>query len=327
MGGTTARVLRLLELLESSGSRSLRELSEDLDVDERTVRRYIDHLRDLEIPVESLRGRYGGYRLAPGFRMPPLMLSTDEALAVVLGLLHAHSSPGAHPTAVQTAMSKVRRALPAETARKLGAVLQATAFHDGDSGEIPDADVLLTVADAVAHRHPLAMRYTSPHGDEVPRTLHPKDLISYAGRWYLTAEDADAEAERTFRVDRIRSARRLPGKLAPLARSGAEEVVRELVDGFARSERMWRVVLRVQLDEAALRTRLPASVAVIEPLVNPGAEQQWHRVEIHAERLDWLPSVIVSLGCPVLVDAPAELRTLLSDVAARLNVAASTDES
>ncbi|GAB3388124.1 WYL domain-containing protein [Humibacter soli] len=320
-------MLRLLELLESAGSRTLRELSDDLDVDERTVRRYIDQLRELEIPVESLRGRYGGYRLAAGFRMPPLMLSSDEALAVVLGLLRAHSSPGAHPTAVQTAMSKVRRALPAETARKLDTLLHATAFDEGDPGAIPDADVLLTVADAVAHHHPLAVRYGSQHGVATPRTLHPKDLISSAGRWYLTADDIDAEAERTFRVDRIRSARRLPGVLAPVARSGAAETVRALVDGFARSERVWRVVLRAQIDEAALRARLPASVAVIEPFAIPGAEQQWHRVEIHADRLDWLPSVIVSLGCPVLVDGPAELRTLLSDVAARLSVAASIGES
>src|SRR4051812_14127023 len=87
MSRPTARVLTLLELLQSGGTRTVGELADRLDVDERTVRRYVDHLIDLDVPVESVRGRYGGYRLAAGYRMPPLMLSDDEALAVMLGLV------------------------------------------------------------------------------------------------------------------------------------------------------------------------------------------------------------------------------------------------
>ncbi|HEU4675558.1 MAG TPA: HTH domain-containing protein, partial [Motilibacteraceae bacterium] len=83
----TARVLMLLELLQSGGTRTVAELAERLGVDGRTVRRYVDHLIDLDVPVESVRGRYGGYRLGQGYRLPPLMLSDDEALAVVLGLV------------------------------------------------------------------------------------------------------------------------------------------------------------------------------------------------------------------------------------------------
>src|ERR1700730_15829699 len=83
----TARVMALLELLQSGGVRTVAELAERLGVDERTVRRYVDHLIDLDVPVESVRGRYGGYRLGSGYRMPPLMLSDDEALAVMLGLV------------------------------------------------------------------------------------------------------------------------------------------------------------------------------------------------------------------------------------------------
>src|SRR3978361_2566703 len=83
----TARVLSLLELLQSGGIRTAAELADRLEVDERTARRSVDHLIDLDVPVESVRGRYGGYRLAPGHRMPPLMLGDDEALAVLLGLI------------------------------------------------------------------------------------------------------------------------------------------------------------------------------------------------------------------------------------------------
>ena len=83
----TGRVLTLLELLQSGGTRTVAELADRLGVEGRTVRRYVDHLIDLDVPVESVRGRYGGYRLAPGYRLPPLMLSDDEALAVLLGLV------------------------------------------------------------------------------------------------------------------------------------------------------------------------------------------------------------------------------------------------
>jgi hypothetical protein len=81
----TARVLALLEILQGGGTHTAVDLAGRLGVDERTVRRYADHLLDLDAPVESVRGPYGGYRLAPGFRMPPLMLTDEEALAVLLG--------------------------------------------------------------------------------------------------------------------------------------------------------------------------------------------------------------------------------------------------
>src|SRR5690242_12798822 len=93
----TARVLALLEIFQEGGTHTAVELAERLGVDERTVRRYAEHLRELDVPVESVRGRYGGYRLAPGFRMPPLMLTDEEALAVLLGLL-AGRRAGAVPT-------------------------------------------------------------------------------------------------------------------------------------------------------------------------------------------------------------------------------------
>src|SRR5690242_17140525 len=96
----TARVLTLLEILQNGGTHTAATLAGRLGVDERTVRRYVEHLLDLEIPVEAVRGRYGGFRLAPGFRMPPLMLTDEEALAVLLGLLTAGRS-GAPATSQQ----------------------------------------------------------------------------------------------------------------------------------------------------------------------------------------------------------------------------------
>ncbi|MFD8817427.1 helix-turn-helix transcriptional regulator, partial [Streptomyces sp. NPDC059627] len=157
MSRPTGRVLTLLELLQSGGTRTMAELAGRLGVEGRTVRRYVDQLIDLDVPVESVRGRYGGYRLAPGYRLPPLMLSDDEALAVLLGLVAGRRAglTTTEHTAGETASAKIRRVLPKHVARRLDVLLEALAFTDRPGGfDPPDAGVLLTVADAVRHRRP-----------------------------------------------------------------------------------------------------------------------------------------------------------------------------
>lgn len=126
------RVLTLLELLQSGGTRTVAELAERLEVDGRTVRRYVGQLIDLDVPVESVRGRYGGYRLGPGYRLPPLMLSDDEALAVLLGLVAGRRTGlvTAGHTASETASAKIRRVLPRRVARRLDVLLDSLAFTD-----------------------------------------------------------------------------------------------------------------------------------------------------------------------------------------------------
>lgn len=160
-----ARVLALLELLQSGGIRTVTELADRLDVDERTVRRYVGHLVDLDVPVESVRGRYGGYRLAPGYRMPPLMLSDDEALAVLLGLVAGRRAGLATDTASETAAAKIRRVLPERLSRRLDAVLGSLAFTDRPGEAVaPESTVLLAIADAVNHHRPISIRYTAADG-------------------------------------------------------------------------------------------------------------------------------------------------------------------
>src|SRR4029077_14385756 len=151
MSRPTARVLSLLELLQSGGVRTVAELAGRLEVDDRTVRRYVDHLIELDVPVEAVGGRYGGYRLGSGYRMPPLMLSDDEALAVMLGLIAGRRTGLVTTigTASETAAAKIRRVLPDRLARRLDAVLGSLAFT-APPGEtpVPDTGVLLSVADA-----------------------------------------------------------------------------------------------------------------------------------------------------------------------------------
>src|SRR3984957_15448132 len=151
MARPTARVLTLLELLQSGGVRTVAELAGRLDVDERTVRRYVDHLIDLDVPVESVRARYGGCRLASGYRLPPLMLSDDEALAVLLGLVAGRRAGllTAAGTASETAAAKIRRVLPERLARRLDTVLGSLAFT-APPGPAPPPDTGGLLAGAAA---------------------------------------------------------------------------------------------------------------------------------------------------------------------------------
>ena len=335
MARPTGRVLTLLELLQSGGIRTVAELADRLGVDGRTVRRYVDHLVDLDIPVESVRGRYGGYRLAPGYRLPPLMLNDDEALAVLLGLLAGRRAGllTAADAASGTAAAKIRRVLPEPLARRLDAVLESLAFT-APPGEfaVPETGVLLTVADAVRHRRPVSVRYTDRDGRRSERTLHPYGIVTHSGRWYVTGSDPGIGADRTFRLDRVADARTLPGSFEPPA--GPVDPARRVLSGFAEAEYRYEVTLRIQGTVEQIRARLPAGVATVEePPYEPGADygpgaeyqpgtapgaERWLRVDLRVERLDWLPAVLASLDRPFVIERPDELRGLVLAFADRL---------
>lgn len=336
MSRPTGRVLTLLELLQSGGTRTMAELADRLGVDGRTVRRYVEQLVDLEVPVEAVRGRYGGYRLAPGYRLPPLMLSDEEAIAVLLGLTAGRRTglTTAAATASETAAAKIRRVLPQRLARRLEAVLESLAFTQPPGEfEAPDAGVLLTVADAVRHRRPVSIRYTDREGRRSERALHPYGVVAHAGRWYVTGQDPGLGQERTFRLDRVADARALPGCFeAPTGPDPAQRVL----SGFATADYRHRVSLRIHASVDQVRARFPASVASVRdlapaedpapdadpgPVLDSGVER-WLRVDLRAERLDWLPPLLAGLDRPFAIDCPAELRVLVQSFAARLSARA-----
>jgi predicted DNA-binding transcriptional regulator YafY len=312
----------LLELLQSGGTRTVAELAERLGVEGRTVRRYVEQLIDLDVPVESVRGRYGGYRLRPGHRLPPLMLSEDEATAVLLGLVagrRAGLTTSQH-TAGETASAKLRRVLPQHVARRLDALLESLTLTD-QAGELdlPDTAVLLTVADAVRHRRPVSIRYADREGRRSERTLHPSGLVAHSRRWYVTGLDVRIDEERTLRLDRITDARTLPGSFE--APTGLDPAQR-LLSGFAAAGYRHAVTVRIHGTADHIRTRLPAGVATLtehEPTVGTDqATGRWWRAELRVERLDWLPAVLASLDLPFVVERPEELRDLVTALAGRL---------
>jgi predicted DNA-binding transcriptional regulator YafY len=312
----TARVLALLEVLQQGGTRTVAELAARLGVDERTVRRYVAHLVDLEVPVRSVRGRYGGYRLEAGFRTPPLMLTDDEALAVLLGLESARRSgltTGAAGVG-DDAAAKIRRVLPAAVARRLDAVLAGTEITDvtrsTSADPAPATRVMVTLAEAARDRHPVAVDYTSWNGRRSSRTLHPYGIVAHSGRWYVTGEDSASGEVRTFRLDRVTHARPVPGTFA--MPDGFDPTGRVL-DGLAEVPRGEAVAVRVRATAEHVRSSLPAGVATVEEI-----DPEWVRARFRAVRLDWVPAALAGLDRPFVVEEPEALRAAVRDLARRL---------
>src|SRR6266566_5268524 len=265
----------------------------------------------------------------PNQRMPPLMLSDDEALAVLLGLIAGRRAGlmTATGTASETAAAKIRRVLPERLARRLDTVLGSLAFT-APPGEFaaPESSVLLCIADAVRHHRPVSIRYTAADGRRSERTLHPYGLVAHSGRWYVTGTDRGIGEDRTFRLDRIADARTLPGSFEPPA--GLDPAQRVL-SGLATAPYRHQVTLRIQATAEQIRARLPASVASIEAAsieeAPAGADPQaegWLRVDLRAERLDWVPAVLASLDRPFVIERPDELRGLVIALAERLAASA-----
>lgn len=312
----TARVLAMLELLQTGGQRTVAELADRLGVDERTVRRYAEHLADLGIPVQAQRGRYGGYRLSAGYKLPPLMLTDDEAVAVVLGLRTAERAglaTTAH-AATASASAKVQRVLPQALRQRLDSLLSSAQFTGPVRTAAPaGADTLLALASAAQERRTVVVGYTAWDGRESQRELDAYGLVFHSGRWYVTGHDHGRDDVRTFRLDRITSVSQGDASYEVPADFDARA---QVVSGIAavRWAHEVRVVLRTTPEEAS--ERLPASVGRLSE--HPDGVL----LETRAERLDGMARMLAGLGWDFEVLAPGALREEVLALADRLRASA-----
>lgn len=200
---TSARLLELLSLLQTRREWSAAELAERLEVGERTIRRDVARLRSLGYPVDAKPGVAGGYRLAAGASLPPLLLDAEEAVAVAVGLRAAASAgvAGIEGTSVR-ALAKLESLLPPPARRRVSAMASAMASYPS-WGPVADADVLATAAAAARDDERLRFAYRSRDGERSRRVVEPHRLVHTGWVWYLVAWDCDREDWRTFRVDRI----------------------------------------------------------------------------------------------------------------------------
>ncbi|MEE6261849.1 helix-turn-helix transcriptional regulator [Plantactinospora sonchi] len=312
MSHPAARVLSLLELLQTHHRLTGADLAARLGVDERTVRRYATTLVDLGIPVQAARGRYGGYRLRPGYKLPPLMLSDDEAVAVMLGLVAAEQLglTTAAPAA-GLAEAKIRRVLPVPLAERLAAVQETLGFSLRRRAEVPRpaTATLLALGEATRARRRITIGYRSWAGEPSVRDVDPYGLVFHAGRWYVTGHDHRRGEVRTFRLDRIASV--TPGS-ATFEAPGDFDPVGHVTRSLAGVAYRWEVEVLLEIDLVQARQRIPPSAAELTGTADGVL------LRARAEDLTGMAQMLAGLGWAFTVRRPDELRGAVSAYAGRL---------
>jgi predicted DNA-binding transcriptional regulator YafY len=321
---TSARLLRLLSLLQRRPDWSGAELAERLGVSARTIRRDMERLRDLGYPVHSTRG-LAGYRLGAGAALPPLLLDDDEAVAVAVGLRTAAAGVSGIEEASLGALAKLEQLLPTRLRRRVNAVQVSTLPMPGDGpGPRVDPAVLVVLAAACRDRERLHLAYRDHQGSVSRRAVEPYRLVSWGRRWYLVTWDLDGEGWRILRVDRVE-----PATVTP---TGQRFAPRELPEGgdlaayVSRrvSAAAWRyhASVRVHAPAEQIRRQVPAAAGVVEA-VDAGT----CLLHTGADTLQTLAVYLGMLGADFQVDAPPELVAHLRDLADRYRRATVRDET
>ena len=309
----TTRVLALLALLQTYGRLSGPQLSQRLGVGERTVRRYMTLLADLGIPVEAGRGRDGGYRLRPGFKLPPLMFSEDEALALVLGLrVVRQSGLAGTPADVEGALGKVERVMPDSLRVRVRALQEAVVLTGAASDTPPAGTIIGALSEAAHRRRRVHLRYRSRQGEETARLVDLYGVVCLEGTWYAVGYDHLRSDLRTFRVDRVLGARvRDETFTVPTD----FDVVAHLHRALATTPGVLTVEVLLETTLEQARQLVPARSATLEE--TPRGVLARGQVQ-DARELASLAHILAGLGCPLVVRQPPELRDELRALATHI---------
>lgn len=301
----TARALLALELVQGSPGITADRLGDRLGVSERAARRYIAILREAGIPIESVRGPYGGYRVGRGLRIPPLMFSADEALGLVMAVLDGHHDAGDPTDPVGSALGKLVRALPESVAAQADAVRRTTAPAPDHAAVRPDPDITTALVLACADHRRVRLDYRSEAGSEWTSEVEPWSVVVRHGRWYLLCSVHATGARRAYRLDRIRAVVPLDDPFSPPADLDPVAMLEEhLAVGW---EYDTEVVIDAPIETVA--RCLPRSLGRLEAvdsgttrLVGSTSDPRWY-----AEQLARTPGSYRILRCRELQDAAGGL--------------------
>jgi predicted DNA-binding transcriptional regulator YafY len=307
---TSARMLRLLSLLQTHRYWPGGELAERLEVSPRTLRRDVDRLRELGYVVDAVRGVAGGYQLRAGGQLPPLLLEDEEAVAVAVSLQSsaAGGTPGMEETAVQ-ALSKVVALMPPRMRRQMDALRSQTERLPWSSGPALDPALLSTLAQACRDSEPIHFTYTARESGPTDRWVEPHRMVSMGRRWYLVAYDRDRQDWRSFRVDRITEPRTSGHTFRP------RDLPAEDALSFVQAG------IRQMPHRYAVRVRLDADREQVEAVVG-----RWGTVsgtpgdvvlEMSVDTLEWPMFVLANLDVGFSVESPPELVEAVGRVAER----------
>jgi predicted DNA-binding transcriptional regulator YafY len=305
---TSARLLRLLSLLQARRDWTSVELASRLGVTTRTIRNDVGRLRGLGYPVDARPGVAGGYRLGAGGALPPLLLDDEEAVAVAIGLRTAAngSIAGIEETSVR-ALAKLQQVLPSRLRRQVSA-FQSYVLPVPSGGPQADPDVLTVIASACRDHERLRFDYQAHSGTASRRLVEPYRLVNDRRRWYLMAWDIDRYAWRTFRVDRIEPRTPSGPRFTPRALPPDPEIAAQVARGAAQATWRYRARVIVHAPAAYVQSRLPIPVTV-ESLgedqcaFEPGSDHPG----MLALYLGMLDADFSIAGSPELVDALRKL--------------------
>ncbi|GAA0361060.1 YafY family protein [Microbispora corallina] len=313
MANTSTRTLRLLSLLQTHRYWPGTQLAERLGVSVRTLRRDVDRLRQLGYPVEAQRGVDGGYQLAAGAALPPLVIDDEEAVALAVGLQAAAQGAveGIAESSVRV-LAKVVQVMPARLRRQVEALRAMTvpAGWNGPAGAGADPGVLTAVALACRDSEHLRFSYTAADGRRTDRHVEPHRLVCLGRRWYLVAYDLTRHDWRSFRVDRLTAPNGAGSRFRPreLPAADAAEFVRSGLDNLPRP---YRVEVLVDAPAATVRERIGRWSTVEE------VDAEHCRVRITADSLDWPTMALGVLDADFHVLDPPELLEQIHNWGAR----------
>jgi predicted DNA-binding transcriptional regulator YafY len=310
---TSARLLKLLSLLQTPRDWTGVELAERLGVSTRTVRNDVDRLRDLGYPVDATRGAAGGYRLGAGAVMPPLLLDDEEAVAVAVGLRSGASGSvaGIEESSLR-ALAKLERVLPSRLRHRLGALQAYTvAVPTNTGGPRVAPDVLTALVAACRDRERLRFDYRGHDGQTSRRDVEPYRLVNWGRRWYLVAWDTDRADWRTYRVDRIEPRIPTGPRFSPRPLPD-EDLARYVSRGVGAAAWRYQAHVTVHAPVAEVAERLPAAVG---PVV--AVDEQTCRLHTGSDSPEMLAAWLGMLGAEVtIVDSP-ELAAAVSAIGER----------
>jgi predicted DNA-binding transcriptional regulator YafY len=297
----TARALLALELVQGSPGITADGLGDKLGVSERAARRYVGILREAGIPIESVRGPYGGYRLGRGLRLPPLMFSATEALGLVMAVLDGHHDASDPTDPVGSALGKIVRALPEPVAAQAEAVRRTTAPAPDRAAARPDPGTTTALVQACSNRRRVRIGYRSEAGSEWHVDVDPWAVVVRHGRWYLLGRSHTADARRAYRIDRVRGVEVLDDTFSPPADLDPVATLEEhLAVGW---EYDTEIVIEAPFDTVA--RCVPRAIGRLEPLdaettrlVGSTSNPVWY-----AEQLAAIPAPYRIVRCPQLQEA------------------------
>ena len=309
----TMRVMTVLEMLQARPKVTAGELAARLEVHPRTVQRYIARLQDLGVPITSTRGIGSAYSLRPGFHLPPMMFTDDEALALTLGLRALkHLGFSAFAPATEGARAKLQRVLPKVVGVRVQALEDAMAFDTPPRTVTADASRVIALASAVQDRVPVQVTYAAHGGAVSVREVEPYGVAHHDARWYLVGFCRSRVALRSFRVDRIEEVQPLDGSYKIPDGFSARQYLQDTLP-YAPSAREVRARLGMPLSLAV--RRVPHAKAVLE------ADGDSTLMRCGVDDFDWFAATLLTLGCKIEVLTPPEFKAAFGRVARRASQA------